>query len=565
VPDGSGLFVGPATAPDALELVALIGAGGDGEVWRAAVRNPGVAGAVGDDVAVKIARPAGADVPGAQLLTSLAHPGLVRVRAAFTGAQWHRAGEVADGDPDQYVVMDWEAGPTLRQWSAEHPAASLTERAHLLRQVAAALDALHAGAGAGEPVAHGGIRPDNVIVRPNGSAVVVDLGGIRLTSEVGMSDDAAYTAPELRRPGARATVQGDAFAFAVTVAEVLTGLPAPVAADGNLDAGGVVRQLRTSAVTRRHAVLIRQLGKALAAPAEARPRQLRPWLDEALEPQRQTITGPEQLLPPEVIPAGSKRRRNAGLVAALTLLLIASAATAGYLGVVRSRNDASPPPAPATTPLDFTDWTWPLADPCDETTAVAMPAGGRKITRYENEADPRKVIADRDGGGSWRAGHLRFTLVSRSSDVIWVTDLTPKRIGYEATAPAWIYRTVHSGCTPRTPGADREYLYQAGGALTEPGAKAPPGHIERFHLDPGATVRLDIDVRSCVANVKWQLSVKYFVAGQAPAVLHIGDRYRSFGYAANTPVDYGTMREQRVHITDMPAVSGSDPRCADAP
>jgi hypothetical protein len=55
------------------------------------------------------------------------------------------------------------------------------------------------------------------------------------------------------------------------------------------------------------------------------------------------------------------------------------------------------------------------------------------------------------------------------------------------------------------------------------------------------------------------------VAGQAPAVLHIGDRYRSFGYAANTPVDYGTMREQRVHITDMPAVSGSDPRCADAP
>jgi serine/threonine protein kinase len=568
VSDGSGFFVGPATAPDALELVALLGAGGEGEVWRALVRTPGVAGAVGDDIAIKITRhdlTDGTWPDFARLLTSLAHPGLVRVRAAFSGAERHRAGAAA-GESHRYVVMDHEPGPTLRQWSAEHPDASLTERAHLLRQVAAALDALHAGAGADEPVAHGDVKPGNVIVRPNGSTVVVDLGLARLTSGAGTSGNtAAYTAPELRRSGALATTEGDAFAFAVTAAEVLTGQAPPVDSGGHLDVSALGRHLRVNAVTRRHAALIRQLNKALTAPAEARPRLLRPWLDEALEPQRQTITAAEQVVAPEIDPAAAPKRRNAWLVAVLAVLLLATAATAVYLGVARSDDGrASAPPDHATKLLDYRDLTWPLADPCDESTAVAMVSGGKPITMYEGRADPRTAIAEQ-GGGSWRDGHLRFTLISNSSDVIWVTELAATRVGeYDLTPPAWVYRTVHSGCTPHPPGDDRRYLYRAGGALTEP-PSTTPGRIERFALRPHGTARIDIDVRSCVANARWRLSVTYFVAGHAPRTLAIRGMYRSFGYAQNTPVHGGTMRPQGVHISDLPAVSGSDPGCADAP
>ena len=567
--DGSGFFVGPAMAPDALELVALIGAGGEGEVWRALVRTGGVVGAVGDAIAIKISRDDATDPAWpefARLLTSLAHPGLVRVRAAFTGAERHRAGAAA-GESHRYVVMDHEPGPTLHQWSAEHPQASLTERAHLLRQVAAALDALHAGAGADEPVAHGDVKPGNVIVRPNGSTVVVDLGLARLTSGAGTSGNtAAYTAPELRRPDALATTEGDAFAFAVTAAEVLSGQAPPVDSGGHLDAGALARHLRVNAITRRHAVLIRQLNKALTAPAEARPRLLRPWLDDALEPQRQTITSAGQLAVPDAVPAAAPRRRSAWVVAVLAVLLLASAGTALYLGVARSDGGraSAPPDHAATKALAYRDLTWPLADPCDESTAVAMPAPGKPIANYEGHADPRAFIA-RQGGGSWRDGHLRFTLISNSSEVIWITGLTATRVGeYDLTPPAWIYRTVHSGCTPHLPGADRRYLYRAGGALTEP-PSTTPNRIERIHLEPHGTARIDIDVRSCVANVSWQLSVDYFVAGGSSGTVKIPGVYRSFGYAQNTPQEGGTMRAQGVHISDMPAVSGSDPGCADAP
>src|SRR5213078_2479128 len=98
-------------------------------------------------------------------------PGLVKVRGVFAGADRRRLGgsaSVPGGQTHRYVVMNFKPGLTLTQWLQEFPGASRAARTRLLEQVAAALDALHAGSAEGEPAAHGDVKPGNIMVRPDG-------------------------------------------------------------------------------------------------------------------------------------------------------------------------------------------------------------------------------------------------------------------------------------------------------------------------------------------------------------------------------------------------------------
>lgn len=385
---GTEFWVGPADAPETYQLINILGGGGEGDVWKAVLP---LSDAGRRQVAVKIMRGNGSMDEESQwarfghLLQSLSHPGLVRVTGVFTGPGPHRRGQPPPAGVFRYVVMDYIDGVTLREWADENPDASAAARLSMLRTVAAALDEMHSGAATEVPVAHGDIKPANIVVRPDGGAILVDLGLVRLADAAGPSGRSnPYAAPEIRGPGAQATPEADAFAFAATTAQVLTGQALPTDQHGFLDLGTLQRLLNGHPVTARRPMLVRQILSVLSAPPEARPRQLGAWLAAASDTLSQVTSpagaptaasiplqaGPAGDLataPTTLMPAGRRQRRSRhkGLLVGAGLLVVVLAAGGGAYALTAGGEDHRTGAAhpPSTTTASTTDPTTPPSSP----------------------------------------------------------------------------------------------------------------------------------------------------------------------------------------------------------
>ncbi|MGE0712032.1 MAG: serine/threonine-protein kinase [Planctomycetota bacterium] len=233
--DGRPLHVGlcglPATAagPDrspfhpgqdvaGYELVERLGRGSMGEVWRG--RRDG------QDYAVKLPlRPSFLRHLRQEgvLLSRIEHPNVARLVAADVAA-----------DPP-YLVMELVEGQPLRalcRGTISSAAATL-----LCDQLLAGLDAIHRAG-----VLHLDLKPENVIVTPEGRLKIVDLGLGRATTsfmeevylsvslasrEPPVAGTLAYMSPEQRR-GRELDARADLFAFGILLHELLSGrLPQP--------------------------------------------------------------------------------------------------------------------------------------------------------------------------------------------------------------------------------------------------------------------------------------------------------------------------------------------------
>ncbi len=357
----AGFWVGPVAAPDSYRLVRLLGRGGEGEVWEAVLP---LSDAGRRRVAIKV-MPAGVDpkddvrwLRHGHLLRSLSHPGLVRVTDHFIGAHKHRAATVAAGDlataslgedqlsttqtrpagtaGDRYLVMDLAKGVTLRDWVQDHPDARPAERLQLLAGIADALDEMHAGAGTEMPVAHGDVKPSNIIVRDDGSAVLVDMGLTRIADAPGADGRSLpYAAPELRH-GGTANAPADRFAFYATAAHVLTGQTPPLDADTNVDLAALRERLDAAPATATRPALSAGILDALAADPDERPGPLGPWLASLTDTLSGRTTGsstPAAVKEAARIPAPAprrRRRRAPAVIAALTLVLAAGGTGLGF-------------------------------------------------------------------------------------------------------------------------------------------------------------------------------------------------------------------------------------------
>ncbi|MFE2164271.1 serine/threonine-protein kinase [Streptomyces sp. NPDC059447] len=180
------------------ELVAPLGSGGMGTVWRARdvalhrevalkeVRPP--------DPATAAAQPGLADqlreraVREARALARLAHPHVVTIHHIVEPP------EGADGHP--WIVMELVRGGSLHDRLAAGP----MPLADVLRtglDVLSALRAAHA-----EGILHRDVKPANVLLRPDGSAVLTDFGIAALQESTGLTATGVligspeYIAPE---------------------------------------------------------------------------------------------------------------------------------------------------------------------------------------------------------------------------------------------------------------------------------------------------------------------------------------------------------------------------------
>ncbi|WP_310727196.1 serine/threonine-protein kinase [Streptomyces sp. N2A] len=204
---------------DRYELSALLGQGGMGQVWIGYDRR------LDRRVGVKLLRPdrvAGTPdgeemrrrfVRECRVTAQVDHPGLVTV---------HDAG--SDGE-DLYLVMQYVEGADLSDHLAEHDPYPWPWAVSVAAQLCAVLASVHA-----VPIVHRDLKPRNVMIRPDGSLVVLDLGiasaldtdTTRLTHTGSPIGSPAYMAPEQAMGGAVGPYT-DLYALGVLLHELLSG------------------------------------------------------------------------------------------------------------------------------------------------------------------------------------------------------------------------------------------------------------------------------------------------------------------------------------------------------
>ena len=194
-------------------LVAPLGSGGFGDVWRAEELLPD--GAPFRSVALKLLRPDGGDasnwVDEAKTLASLRHPSLVTVYAA--GLFTHVIDAPLDR-PIPYVSMELLEGETL----AARGRGPVAWRRVLrwARDAAAALDVIHASG-----VVHLDLKPANVFLTTDGALKLLDFGISRRSGVVEFAAD-------LRSEAGSASVDTDQFIAAREALAATCLAPAPI-------------------------------------------------------------------------------------------------------------------------------------------------------------------------------------------------------------------------------------------------------------------------------------------------------------------------------------------------
>ncbi|MDW8363205.1 MAG: serine/threonine-protein kinase [Myxococcales bacterium] len=156
----------------------------------------------------------------ARMLARVEHPHVVRVHDVDVVHA-----RIGSGEGELWLVaMAFVRGRSMRSWLLERRR-SPSEIAHVMYQVAMGLAAVH-DAG----LLHRDVKPDNVLVREDGVAQVVDFDLGRAGAHHGLADVSCvegtgpYLAPEARR--GRYGTASDQYAFGVTLVEALCGVPA---------------------------------------------------------------------------------------------------------------------------------------------------------------------------------------------------------------------------------------------------------------------------------------------------------------------------------------------------
>jgi hypothetical protein len=208
------------------EIKSLLGKGGMGEVYRASDTS------LGRDVALKVLDPAVAVDPErvhrflqeARAASALNHPNIIAI---------HEAGEAGGM---RFIATELVDGRTLREMIEEGPLPTEGALA-IASQAASALAAAHAAG-----IVHRDVKPENIMVRPDGYVKVLDFGLAKLTdasaSGAHPSPDAAatmmqttagvimgtvaYMSPEQAR-ALKVDVRTDCYSLGAVVFEMITG------------------------------------------------------------------------------------------------------------------------------------------------------------------------------------------------------------------------------------------------------------------------------------------------------------------------------------------------------
>ena len=124
----------------------------------------------------------------------------------------------------QFIVMEYVSGLTLKQVIANRTQLSVNEAVSIVIQLANAIGHAHK-----QKVIHRDIKPQNIIVKADGTIKILDFGiaqfaeSLQLTSNHAVMGSIHYLAPEVLN-GDIATNQSDIYSIGIVLFELLTGI-----------------------------------------------------------------------------------------------------------------------------------------------------------------------------------------------------------------------------------------------------------------------------------------------------------------------------------------------------
>lgn len=194
-------------------IVKKIGTGGMADVYLA------MDTVLNREVAIKVLRGSLSSDPVALLrfqrearaISALSHPNVVEVY------------DVGEDEGQHYIVMEMVRGTTLKELIHRRGALDVQEAVSIMKQIALAVGAAHKA-----QVIHRDIKPQNILVKDDGTVKITDFGialaedAIQLTKQDSVMGSVHYMAPELSR-GEGASYQSDIYALGTVFYELLTG------------------------------------------------------------------------------------------------------------------------------------------------------------------------------------------------------------------------------------------------------------------------------------------------------------------------------------------------------
>ncbi len=201
-------------------LLEMVGSGGMAVVYR------GLDTLLQRQVAVKVLREEYASDPAflarfqreARAAAKLDHPNVVTVYDVGQDGEWH------------YIVMEYVAGQDLKTLIRQRGRLGVDEAVEIAIQICAGVGHAHKVG-----IIHCDVKPQNVLVTPDGRAKVTDFGIARALSESGVTESETvwgsplYLAPE-QAAGEPPTPAADVYSIGVVLYEMLSGEP-PFRAD----------------------------------------------------------------------------------------------------------------------------------------------------------------------------------------------------------------------------------------------------------------------------------------------------------------------------------------------
>ncbi|MFT3864788.1 MAG: PASTA domain-containing protein [Solirubrobacterales bacterium] len=276
----------------------------------------------------------------AEAAAGLQHPNIV---AVFDRGEW---------EGTYYIAMQYVEGPTLKQLIDS--GITVEQGVAVIRQVLQAAGYAHR-----QGIVHRDLKPQNVIVDPEGKAVVTDFGIARagvseITQTGSVMGTPHYLSPE-QAQGFEVTAVSDLYSIGVMLYEALTGR---VPFEGESAVAVAMKQVsqmpqRPSSIQPRvspalDAVVMRALEKDPGQRFQSADAFIAA-LDQAMREPGGAGRGTTSFaaLPPVVAPEGEedpeaakKRRRNWWIIGALVAILLGA-----LLGILLSRDTSTPVPS----------------------------------------------------------------------------------------------------------------------------------------------------------------------------------------------------------------------------
>lgn len=207
----NGRFLPGSSLAERYRIVALLGRGGMGEVYRADDLT------LGQPVALKFLPEEAAQDPG--LLERFR--GEVRIARKVSHPNVCRVYDVGEVDGQTYFTMEYVDGEDLASLLRRIGRLPNDKAVDIARQLCAGLAAAHA-----KGVLHRDLKPANIMLDGRGQAVITDFGLAALTNQVPgaevRSGTPAYMAPE-QLAGKEVTEKSDLYSLGLVLYELFTG------------------------------------------------------------------------------------------------------------------------------------------------------------------------------------------------------------------------------------------------------------------------------------------------------------------------------------------------------